>query len=110
MTFKEITPDFAVSPQIVPDDMPEIAARGTKLIIVNRPDHEEPGQPTFAEIAAAARAHGIDAVHIPIKPGQQTATDIAAEEAALVGAGGPVLGYCKGGARAEAMWRATGRG
>ncbi len=110
MQIKDITPAFAVTGQIAPADMAEIAARGVTLVIANRPDGEEAGQPTFAEIEAAAQAHGIHAVHIPIVPGQQTTDDVAAEDAALAEATGPVLGYCKGGARAEAMWRATGRG
>ncbi len=110
MQIKDIAPDFAITPQITPDDMAQIAARGVTLIIANRPDGEEPDQPAFAEIAAAAAEHGIATVHIPVRPGQHTPDDVAREDAALSAATGPVLGYCKGGARAEAMWRATGRG
>ena len=111
MQIKDLTPDFAATGQITAADMPEIAARGVTLIVANRPDHEEPGQPTFAEIAEAARAHGIEAVHVPVTGvGAQSEADVAKENAALAGAKGPVLAYCKAGGRAEAMWRATGRG
>lgn len=41
--------------QITPDQVPMIAENGFKTIINNRPDGEEPNQPTSAEIEAAAK-------------------------------------------------------
>ena len=67
---KHITPDFAVSPQISTTQLPQLKAAGFTTVICNRPDHEDAGQPTFAEIKAAAEAAGIEAYHIPIVPGQ----------------------------------------
>ena len=49
---------IAVAPQIAPDDIAAIKAAGYVAIVNNRPDDEEPGQPTGAEIAAAAEAAG----------------------------------------------------
>ena len=37
-----------VSGQIDPASLPDLAAQGVTLIINNRPDHEDPGQPTSA--------------------------------------------------------------
>ena len=53
---KTVTPDFAVAPQLAPGDMGEAAERGFTLVINNRPDDEVPGQPTSAEMQAAAEA------------------------------------------------------
>jgi uncharacterized protein (TIGR01244 family) len=38
MEIRAITPDYAVSPQIEPDDVPAIALEGYRVVICNRPD------------------------------------------------------------------------
>ena len=55
-----------VSGQIAPADVAEAAALGVTLIVNNRPDGEEPGQPSGAEIEAAAVAAGLEYRHIPV--------------------------------------------
>ena len=45
-----------VAGQIGPADVPAFKAEGVTMIINNRPDGEDAGQPTSAEIEAAARA------------------------------------------------------
>ena len=52
MTVYEITPDYSVAPQIAAEDVAEIAARGFRSIMCNRPDGESPGQAPVAEIEA----------------------------------------------------------
>ncbi|WP_309605754.1 beta-lactamase hydrolase domain-containing protein, partial [Phenylobacterium sp.] len=49
--FRRVTEDLSVAPQIGVADVAEAARQGFSLIINNRPDGEEPGQPTGAEIA-----------------------------------------------------------
>ena len=57
----------AVAPQITVAEIAELAQLGYKLIINNRPDHEEAGQPTGPEIAEEAlRRFGPDAVCLAI--------------------------------------------
>ena len=49
-------PNFAVAPQLGPDDMADVAAAGYKSVIINRPDFEGgPDQPTAADVSKAAR-------------------------------------------------------
>ena len=36
-----LTSDFAVAPQLGPDDMAAVAAAGFKSVIINRPDFED---------------------------------------------------------------------
>ena len=55
--------------QIVAEDLQAVAAQGVRLLVNNRPDGEEPGQPSSAEIEAAARAAGLDYHHIPVAGG-----------------------------------------
>jgi len=58
--FRRVTDQVSVSPQIAVGDVAQAAAQGFVLIINNRPDGEDPAQPQGAEIAAAARAAGLD--------------------------------------------------
>ena len=92
-----------VTGQIAPADMPVIAALGVTTIVNNRPDGEEPGQPTSAEIEAEARAAGLDFRYIPVGSGF-SANQVQAMAAALDDAGGPVLAYCKSGTRSTFLW------
>ena len=97
-------PGLFTGPQVEPHDMAELAARGIRGIICNRPDGEGEDQPLYAEIEKAARAHGIDTRYVPVTPGQMTEADVAAFGAALDALPGPVLAFCRTGARAAALW------
>ncbi len=101
-----ISADFAISPQITPAHMAQLKSAGFTTVICNRPDHEEVGQPTFAEIKAAAEAVGLEAHHIPIRPGQVTEADVEAFDTAVTTAKGKVLAYCRSGARAQSLYAA----
>ena len=46
MEYRQITDEYAVSGQIAADDIAAIKAAGFRSIICNRPDDEQPGQPT----------------------------------------------------------------
>jgi len=109
MNIKPLSDTFSVSPQIPPDDVAALKEQGFTTLLCARPDNEEAGQPSFADIKAAATAAGLTAIHIPIVPGQATSADVQAMDEALRDADGPVFGYCKGGPRAEALYKATGR-
>ncbi len=104
---KHITPDFAVSPQITAPQLAQLQAAGFSTVICNRPDHEDAGQPTFAEIKAAAEAAGLKAYHIPVTPGQASKDDVAAFTTAVTAAHGKVLAYCRSGKRAQSMFDAS---
>ena len=58
-----------VSPQIAPEDVVELKRQGVTMIVNNRPDHEDPGQPLGADIEAAAREAGIEYRYAPIARG-----------------------------------------
>lgn len=101
--FRKVTDDFWVSPQIGPDEVRAAAARGFALIVNNRPDGEEPGQPAGDEIAAAARAAGLAYTAVPVR-GRPSAEQAQATAEAAAAAGGPVLAYCRSGTRSIAAW------
>ncbi len=101
--FRDVTERFAVSPQIGIEDVAIARADGFKLIVNNRPDGEEAGQPSSAEIEAAAREAGMDYVQIPIS-GRPTAQQIEVENAAIAAADGPTLAFCRSGSRSIMTW------
>jgi uncharacterized protein (TIGR01244 family) len=92
-----------VAGQIRPDDVAELAACGVTLLVNNRPDGEEAGQPAGAEIEAAARAAGIGYAHIPIETAF-SGEKVAAMGEALANAEGNVLLFCRSGTRSAYLW------
>ena len=100
---RKVTDDFAVAPQIDLSDVAEAAGQGFCLLINNRPDGEAPDQPTSAQVEAAARAAGLDYVHIPVRGGP-TLEQVEAMRTALAQAKGPALAFCRSGTRSIVTW------
>ena len=103
MQIRRITDDFSVSPQIAVGDLPELRDRGFALVISNRPDGEDPGQPAAGVIAAASAAAGLAFRHIPVAGGFPEA-QIAEMADAISAAEGPVLAFCRTGTRSTLLW------
>ncbi len=100
----QITDDFSVSPQITPEDIPDIAAAGFRSIMCNRPDGEAPGQPDEAAVAEAARAAGLETCSVPFSGANMTEADVEAFREALGAMPKPMLAYCRSGTRCAMMW------
>lgn len=92
---------FVAVRQLTVGDLDEAAAQGIRLIVNNRPDGEEPGQPTSAELEAAARAAGLDYRHIPISSGLPPERVEAMAQALEQG---PLLAFCRSGTRSTFLW------
>ncbi|QYK39993.1 MAG: TIGR01244 family phosphatase [Paracoccaceae bacterium] len=104
MDIRQITPDYAVSPQIAPEDLPAIAAQGFTTVIDNRPDGEIPPDWHTAAMRAAAEAAGLTFVANPVIGGALTMANVTAQAAAIAAASGPVLAYCASGNRSSIVW------
>ncbi len=101
--FRTLDRSTLVAGQIGPDEVGEAAAAGVTLIVNNRPDGEEPGQPSGAEIEAAARAIGLDYIHIPVAGGL-SGEHIEEMAGALADAKGKTLVFCRSGTRSTFLW------
>ena len=101
--FRHVTDDFSAAPQISLADVAEARRRGFMAIICNRPDGEDPGQPSAAEIAAAAEAAGLTYAPIPVR-GAPGPAEVEAMRQAVDAASGPVLAYCRSGTRSITTW------
>ena len=101
--FRKVTDAFSVAPQIELSDIARAKTEGFVLVINNRPDGEQPDQPTSAQMEAAAKAAGIAYVHIPVRGGP-TPEQVDIEQRLLADTAGPVLAYCRSGTRSIVTW------
>jgi uncharacterized protein (TIGR01244 family) len=95
---------IAVAPQITPADITDLAARGFRAIINNRPDDEESGQPDGASIRQVAETLGLAYTAIPVTHAGFAHPQLDAFAAAMAAADGPVLAYCRSGTRSCNLW------
>lgn len=103
-TIRKIDDRISVAPQILPEDVAEIAAAGFTAIVNNRPDGEDMGQPDGADIRAAAAAAGLTYTEIPVTQAGFSHPQIDAMAQVLADATGPVLAYCRSGTRSCNLW------
>ena len=104
MMFRKLTNTIYAAPQIGLAEIAEAAAMGVTLVINNRPEDESDDQTPGAEIEAAARAAGMDYVAIPVTHSGFSEPQVEAMAAALEGATGGVLAYCRSGTRSTLLW------
>ena len=93
-----------VSGQIAPGEVAELRSQGVTMIVNNRPDCEDPGQPLGREIEAAAKAAGIEYRHVPIVRGIGPADVDAVRQAIRDCGDGKLLLYCRVGNRSTLAW------
>ena len=103
MTLRKLDEGMFVAGQIRPGDIPVLKAGGIAMIVNNRPDGEEPGQPAADEIEAAARAAGIGYRSVSVASGF-SGEQVQAMGDALDAAEGPVLAFCRSGTRSTFLW------
>lgn len=99
---RRIDDRISVAPQLHPSELAEIAALGFRGIVNNRPDDEEPGQPTGADMRAAADEAGLSYTAIPITHSGFSHPQIDAMAQAMADA--PILAYCRSGTRSCNLW------
>ncbi len=101
---RTVNESISVAPQIAVAEVADLAAAGFTTIVNNRPDDEEPDQPSGAEIQAAAEAAGLVYVAIPVTHAGFSHPQLDAMTEALTAAKGPVLAYCRSGTRSCNLW------
>jgi len=104
MEYRQISDDYSVSGQIQPEDIVAIKEAGFRSVICNRPDNEQPGQPSADSVQAAAEAAGLAFRYIPVISGQITMDNVEDQAEALDELEGPVFAYCRSGARCTNLY------
>jgi uncharacterized protein (TIGR01244 family) len=88
-----------VSGQIAAHEVAELAKRGVTVLVNNRPDGEEPGQPLASDIEEAAALAGISYRFVPIIRGIGPADVEEMQKAWRQAEGGKMLAFCRSGNR-----------
>jgi len=107
-TITYITPGFAVTSALAPEDFAAAARLGFRSVLSNRPDSEDDGQLSARQEAVHAWRDGLVFRHVPVaKHDVFTDGAIEAMDRALRDLPGPVLAHCKSGLRSAILWAAT---
>ncbi len=88
-----------VSGQVASHEVAGLAEQGVTMLVNNRPDGEEPGQPQASEIEVAAGQAGIAYRFVPIIRGIGPADVEAMQEALRECGDGKLLAFCRSGGR-----------
>jgi uncharacterized protein (TIGR01244 family) len=88
-----------VTGQIAPGDVAELAKSGVTMLVNNRPDGEEAGQPLAGDIEAAAAEAGIAYRFVPIIRGIGPADVESMQEALRDSGNGKLVAFCRSGTR-----------
>lgn len=96
---RQLADGVMVSGQVAPREVASLAAEGVTVLVNNRPDAEEAGQPLAADIEDAARAAGISYHFVPVIRGIGPADVEAMQQALQEAQGGKLLAFCRSGMR-----------
>lgn len=88
-----------VSGQVAPHEVAGLAEQGVTMLVNNRPDGEEPGQPMAGDIEDAAAAAGIEYRFVPIIRGIGPADIEEMQKAIRATEQGKLLAFCRSGTR-----------
>lgn len=103
-----ITPGFAVTSALSPEDFGEASRLGFRAVLSNRPDGEAPDQMSARDEAVHAWRAGLRFRHVPAgKLDLFTDPVVEAMGEALAGLDGPVLAHCQSGLRSAIVWAAA---
>lgn len=103
----KLTETIAVAGQINPAQVAGIAAEGYRVLVNNRPDGEEAGQPSSAQIEQAALAAGMEYHHLPVTAMNFPGPDAGLMAGLLDDESRPVFAFCRTGTRCTNLWVAT---
>lgn len=105
MDIRPLHDRYAVTPQITPEDIAEIAAAGFDTVICNRPDRENPEHLHAASLRPLVEAAGMTFVENPVTGGALTMENVERQRAVIDDESrGKVLAYCASGNRSATVW------
>lgn len=106
---RPLTETLSACSQLTLADIEVLASQGVKTLICNRPDYEDPDQPSSASLQAYAEGLGMQWFFQPVISGQ--VEDSQGDEFAtlLDQAKTPVVAFCRSGARCGMLWALSER-
>ncbi len=103
MLIRKLDDQVSVSEQITAFDVPQLMDQGIEVLVCNRPDGEEGGQPLLDEIRGAAERYDMTCVHLPFSGARPSNAEVE-EFAALLHSGKKLHAYCRTGTRSTNLW------
>ncbi|GAB4265892.1 MAG: protein tyrosine phosphatase family protein [Pararhodobacter sp.] len=110
MDIRPLTDSYSVTPQILPEDVPAIAAAGFTTVICNRPDSEVPAEIRAEAMRPIIEGAGMAFVVNPVVPGALSQENVDCQREAIDSARGKVLAYCASGNRSSIVWALANAG
>ena len=99
-----IADNYAVSPQIAIADIAEIKKAGFVGLVINRPDGEEAGQPTAAEIDAEAKAQDLPFIWLPMNGPNMSLEQVDTLDEFIEAHSGNIFAFCRSGNRSSIIY------
>jgi uncharacterized protein (TIGR01244 family) len=96
---RQLDDHMMVCGQVAPHEVAGLAEQGITVLVNNRPDGEETGQPLAGDIEDAAAKAGITYHFIPIMRGIGPADIESMQQAVRDAEGGKLLAFCRSGTR-----------
>ncbi len=96
---RQLDDHMMVCGQVAPHEVAGLAEQGITVLVNNRPDGEETGQPLAGDIEDAAAKAGITYHFIPIMRGIGPADIELMQQAVRDAEGGKLLAFCRSGTR-----------
>lgn len=104
-----VTPDFAIGPQLSPDDFEALRAAGFASVLNARPDDETGDYLLSQDAVQLARASGLAYAHCPSDNHAIFETEVIDRfERAIIELPKPIFAHCKTGTRAAILWALVG--
>jgi uncharacterized protein (TIGR01244 family) len=110
MDIRPLTDSYSVTPQILPEDIPTIAAQGFKTVVCNRPDGEIPADIHAEAMRTLVEGAGMRFVINPVIPGGLSQENVDLQREAIDTTEGKVLAYCASGNRSSIVWALANAG
>lgn len=104
MDIRQLDDRLSVMAQPSPEDIDQLAEKGFRTIISNRPRGETEDQPDMQALQERAEALGMVWREVPVKPGEYSQADIEAFTETLQSSPAPILGFCRTGKRVAHLW------
>jgi len=105
MQIQQLDDGVFVAAQISAADLAIVAKNGIRTVVNNRPDGEVAGQPASDDLANAAANLGLEYVYFPVLTNGITPDNVQGFAAMRDDLEGPVLLFCRSGARSAKLWQ-----
>ncbi|MFC2506085.1 MAG: TIGR01244 family sulfur transferase [Kingella sp. (in: b-proteobacteria)] len=105
MAIEKIADYLYISNQLDERFIKRVASYGIKTVICNRPDGEEPKQPSFEQVKAWLNAVGVEnVVYMPIVMDGIDDGALSDFQETVAKSPAPILAYCRSGVRSSMLW------